>query len=251
MSPTANAELLPAVAEVPMHEAAFRAMHTADRVPADVGDVVLSACDSRGRSRAERGRRSRCDEGSGAECGQQSRGDHRCAQAVVPLVRPPKLVASHEAAQGIDCSPTRAADLGAQMRNGFAFGKRERFPFCRAGSQHPRPPATRLLRRAGERGDRMASDVMGLARAVRRPHERRSRIRCGQRCHRDNGRPTPMRPSPGTSNPPPERSSNARWASPFGAMPASIPPAKRQTMLRLHTVRRLPVPWAATPAPAA
>lgn len=98
MSQIATAGLLHAVAvEVPMHKATFRAMHAADRVPADVGDAVLGARDSRGRDRAERGCRGRRGKCGGAKRGQQSRGNQRCAQGTSPLMRPPRAVASHEA----------------------------------------------------------------------------------------------------------------------------------------------------------
>lgn len=91
-----RASLLPAV-EVPTHKATLRAVHAADWVPANVGDVGLSAGDSRGWRRAERGCRSRRGESGGAEHGQQSRGDHRCAQGTSPLVQPPEAVATSPA----------------------------------------------------------------------------------------------------------------------------------------------------------
>lgn len=146
-SPVATAWLLPAVAEVPMHKATFRAMHAADRVPANVGDAVLGASDSRGWDRAERRGRGRHGEGGGAERGQQSRGDHRCAQGVVPLVPPPGTVASHEAAVPIDGSGvgvTKWSGLNAARASVAMAGTR----------QHPRPPVGRGDERRGGRGGR-------------------------------------------------------------------------------------------------
>ena len=71
-----------------------------------------------------------------------------------------------------------------QMRNCFAFGKRKRFPFCRAGPQHPRPPFS-LVGVKKLQGERERSAVHPTANVateakVMRPHERRSRIRCGR-----------------------------------------------------------------------
>ena len=129
-SPGATAGLLPAVAEVPMHEATLRAMHAAYRVPANVGDIVLGAGDGCGRSRAERGRRGRRREGGGAERGQQSRGDHRCAQGLCPLVPPPETLEISRAEAAADrpqpgvevAAPNNGSERAITKRSGFATG---------------------------------------------------------------------------------------------------------------------------------
>ena len=116
MSPVATVWLLPPVIPVPMHHAT----HAADRVPASVDDAVMDAGDSHGRSRTERGCRSRRRESGGAERGEQGRGDHRSAQGMSPLVPPPGTVASHGAAQGADPSTVK---LGSSTLVGWFQGR--------------------------------------------------------------------------------------------------------------------------------
>jgi hypothetical protein len=110
MSQAATARLLHAVAHVPVHHAvphtAFRAMHAADGVVANVDDAVLRADDGRGWDWAEGSCRGRRGESGGTERGQQSRSEYRSAQGRSPLGQPPKTMASVEVTRGAERSTT-------------------------------------------------------------------------------------------------------------------------------------------------
>ena len=159
---------------LPMHHVT----HATDRVPANVDDAVLGAGDSCGWCRTDRGGRGRHRECGGAERGQQSRGDHRCAQGTSPLVRPPEPVASHEAAHGADGSarPIRGASQKQAKASTLALALGGR-------------------KAVGERGGRRDADavrislngVSGNYSGVRERApdlHRRIRARPGRGCHR-------------------------------------------------------------------